>query len=195
MGTSLKVWTHDDDVNDCALCKKAFSLFNRKHHCRLCGKVVCGGCSPHKGKVPEFKQPVRLCDLCHHGKSPMSPAKPSAASSAASSAPPSAHAGDEATVRLRACYDYVASNEGDLAFVFGDHILVAESTASSAEEWWHGTNERTGLKGDFPANHVEVVGSALMATSLYAHESTESDYLNFGEGVRVKVTDQSDPEW
>ena len=42
------VWMPDDRVSGCVLCGKAFGWTRRRHHCRLCGGVVCAGCS---GKV------------------------------------------------------------------------------------------------------------------------------------------------
>ena len=32
-------------------CDALFDVFNRRHHCRLCGRVVCQGCSPNKMSV------------------------------------------------------------------------------------------------------------------------------------------------
>ncbi|TPX72131.1 hypothetical protein SpCBS45565_g00526 [Spizellomyces sp. 'palustris'] len=37
-------WEDDNNVTSCPLCSKAFgAITNRRHHCRLCGRVVCGG--------------------------------------------------------------------------------------------------------------------------------------------------------
>lgn len=42
-------WENDGDVSNCRICDSAFTFFNRKHHCRICGRVVCAdlrmGCS------------------------------------------------------------------------------------------------------------------------------------------------------
>ena len=38
-------WTPDDDAKLCFRCKKSFKIARRKHHCRLCGQVICGECS------------------------------------------------------------------------------------------------------------------------------------------------------
>ncbi|KAF7727793.1 carboxypeptidase Y-deficient [Apophysomyces ossiformis] len=35
-------WEDDRAVNKCPICLNSFTLTNRKHHCRLCGRVVCG---------------------------------------------------------------------------------------------------------------------------------------------------------
>lgn len=39
------VWQDDNDVAECFLCHTTYSIFHRRHHCRKCGKVVCGDCS------------------------------------------------------------------------------------------------------------------------------------------------------
>lgn len=38
------IWIDDNSVSSCHNCKDDFSLFNRRHHCRLCGKIFCYQC-------------------------------------------------------------------------------------------------------------------------------------------------------
>ncbi|KAL0279799.1 UNVERIFIED_CONTAM: hypothetical protein PYX00_001278 [Menopon gallinae] len=38
-------WLDDKDVKLCPGCAKAFGLLRRKHHCRLCGSVMCAECT------------------------------------------------------------------------------------------------------------------------------------------------------
>ncbi|CAI5448728.1 unnamed protein product [Caenorhabditis angaria] len=38
-------WLDDEDVVCCPLCAAKFGLTRRKHHCRLCGRVLCHNCS------------------------------------------------------------------------------------------------------------------------------------------------------
>ncbi|XP_047123194.1 rabenosyn-5 isoform X1 [Hydra vulgaris] len=37
-------WESDKGIEFCPHCKKKFSLTYRRHHCRLCGRVVCDNC-------------------------------------------------------------------------------------------------------------------------------------------------------
>ncbi|KAI0312178.1 FYVE zinc finger-domain-containing protein [Amylostereum chailletii] len=39
---SITPWEKDPDVSQCPLCSASFHpITNRKHHCRLCGKIIC----------------------------------------------------------------------------------------------------------------------------------------------------------
>lgn len=39
-----ELWTDDNSVNSCHNCKNDFTFLNRRHHCRLCGKIFCNIC-------------------------------------------------------------------------------------------------------------------------------------------------------
>jgi hypothetical protein len=51
-------WVRDDESDDCLLCGSTFGLMLRRHHCRLCGQLVCGSCSSHQISSK------RVCDTC-----------------------------------------------------------------------------------------------------------------------------------
>ncbi|XP_055334784.1 uncharacterized protein LOC129585906 [Paramacrobiotus metropolitanus] len=58
-------WVEDDSVQNCPVCGEKFTLFNRKHHCRRCGRVVCSTCSGQTIHVDLYgDNPVRACDDC-----------------------------------------------------------------------------------------------------------------------------------
>jgi len=61
------VWISDDNSHDCMTCKSAFTIINRRHHCRACGNVFCASCSAEKCYLPEFgyKEMVRVCKTCY----------------------------------------------------------------------------------------------------------------------------------
>ena len=69
---SSPAWVPDDQVNNCMLCNKAFSYLSRRHHCRRCGRCVCGSCAPSDNSRPihewGYSEPVRHCRECY--KSP-----------------------------------------------------------------------------------------------------------------------------
>ncbi|GAN04340.1 vacuolar segregation protein pep7 [Mucor ambiguus] len=50
---SVTKWEDDRTVKACPYCENSFTLINRKHHCRLCGKVVCGNARCSK-MIPLF---------------------------------------------------------------------------------------------------------------------------------------------
>ncbi|KAI0353149.1 hypothetical protein OH77DRAFT_1407401 [Trametes cingulata] len=97
-----RLWKPDSQAAHCDtfLCRKAFSIFERRHHCRKCGGVFCGECSsratplldtsklaflhPPRGvPIQLYDAPhspvvaARVCDDCwdqiHGCKSPRSP--------------------------------------------------------------------------------------------------------------------------
>lgn len=60
------VWQPDSTTNICQVCRLVqFSLIRRRHHCRKCGRVVCGDCSPHTFLLPAISSnPSRVCTPC-----------------------------------------------------------------------------------------------------------------------------------
>ena len=56
-------WRTDSDVDVCPGCNKRFILTRRRHHCRLCGNIMCNKCSHFMSTefASQFKatQPVR----------------------------------------------------------------------------------------------------------------------------------------
>ena len=44
---SIVSWLPEDAVKLCPNCAKSFNLTRRRHHCRLCGSIMCGDCSDH----------------------------------------------------------------------------------------------------------------------------------------------------
>ena len=60
------VWVPDSMSKECMVCGQRFTAFNRKHHCRQCGRVVCSTCSPHRVQLdgPAEGKPERVCSGC-----------------------------------------------------------------------------------------------------------------------------------
>ena len=56
-------WVKDDVVSECMVCNtRRFSLLNRRHHCRRCGRVVCSNCAKNMTLIGNI--PKRTCDDC-----------------------------------------------------------------------------------------------------------------------------------
>ncbi|KAF9401819.1 hypothetical protein BGX21_000457 [Mortierella sp. AD011] len=67
------VWVPDHSATRCMICTEEFgTFFRRRHHCRVCGKVVCHSCSSHtiliKGTTSE--KLGRACDDCFDAMPP-----------------------------------------------------------------------------------------------------------------------------
>lgn len=52
VATLSSPWQFDDLAKHCSNCKSTFNAMNRKHHCRMCGKIFCGKCSTQKALIP-----------------------------------------------------------------------------------------------------------------------------------------------
>lgn len=78
---SIITWEEDAKVSHCPFCQQEFSTYTfRRHHCRMCGRVVCGdpttGCStdiglnvnPKKSEktADQMSIDVRMCKDCNH---------------------------------------------------------------------------------------------------------------------------------
>eukprot|EP01040_Poterioochromonas_malhamensis_P012402 gene12402-13559_t len=67
------VWASKDEFKDCSICRLKFSMFNKGHHCRNCGYLVCMNCSDKiwpSNMVPityhSDEKMVRVCHSCHY---------------------------------------------------------------------------------------------------------------------------------
>jgi hypothetical protein len=60
-------WQPDSSTDKCNKCAASFSLFNRRHHCRHCGKVFCSKCTTKTCKIPNlgYDEAVKVCDTCY----------------------------------------------------------------------------------------------------------------------------------
>ncbi|XP_071600514.1 zinc finger FYVE domain-containing protein 26 isoform X3 [Heliangelus exortis] len=60
-------WIPDDTETICMVCKtERFTMFNRRHHCRRCGRLVCSSCSTKKMAVEACRENLsRVCDQCY----------------------------------------------------------------------------------------------------------------------------------
>ena len=60
-------WVPDEKANYCFNCNKEFSaLFQRKHHCRICGNIFCKDCANQNInlKLKQNNICIKVCDNC-----------------------------------------------------------------------------------------------------------------------------------
>jgi hypothetical protein len=60
-------WVPDDAYNACMECKAAFNIFERRHHCRYCGRLLCNTCT--EGTINS----LRACQECFKRRPPRRP--------------------------------------------------------------------------------------------------------------------------
>nr|XP_022905105.1 rab GTPase-binding effector protein 1 [Onthophagus taurus] len=58
-------WQHDEDVDECPMCRVAFSASKRKQHCRHCGQIFCVTCLVRSVPSGPNQRPSKVCDVCH----------------------------------------------------------------------------------------------------------------------------------
>ncbi|XP_028268014.1 pleckstrin homology domain-containing family F member 2-like [Parambassis ranga] len=63
-------WIPDHCAYKCMRCLRKFSTIIRRHHCRMCGFLVCNSCSKHRAVIPHIHptERQRICTLCHKMK-------------------------------------------------------------------------------------------------------------------------------
>merc|ERR1712100_566249 len=51
----------------CMSCNGKFGVTNRKHTCRVCGRILCGQCLKCAMEIPVFraKEAIKVCDRCY----------------------------------------------------------------------------------------------------------------------------------
>mmetsp|Transcript_17914 Transcript_17914/g.29959 ORF Transcript_17914/g.29959 Transcript_17914/m.29959 type:complete len:211 (-) Transcript_17914:1568-2200(-) len=61
-------WVLDGDTPICMICQSFFTFLSRRHHCRLCGNILCANCSDTTVSIkdcPEVGR-VRVCSHCFY---------------------------------------------------------------------------------------------------------------------------------
>ena len=55
----------DPKASKCSSCGGAFSIINRRRHCRKCGQLICSGCSIKSLHFDPYNRPTPVCQPCH----------------------------------------------------------------------------------------------------------------------------------
>ncbi|ONK75153.1 uncharacterized protein A4U43_C03F13910 [Asparagus officinalis] len=69
---SRDFWMPDHSCRVCYECDSQFTIFNRRHHCRLCGRVFCGKCTANSVPISPYDpnnaredvERIRVCNFC-----------------------------------------------------------------------------------------------------------------------------------
>ncbi len=60
------IWVADADVHACVQCQAMFTLWRGRHHCRLCGMIICSACSTKRFLASsESETALRICNICY----------------------------------------------------------------------------------------------------------------------------------
>ncbi|XP_068781121.1 zinc finger FYVE domain-containing protein 16 [Struthio camelus] len=65
LGQKQPSWVPDSEAPNCMNCQVKFTFTKRRHHCRACGKVFCGGCCNRKCKLQYMEKEARVCIGCY----------------------------------------------------------------------------------------------------------------------------------
>ncbi|EJD03537.1 uncharacterized protein FOMMEDRAFT_132998 [Fomitiporia mediterranea MF3/22] len=64
------IWVPDGKTGSCMRCARSFGWRRRRHHCRLCGRVVCANCSEKTffiadASLNDSSKSARACNACY----------------------------------------------------------------------------------------------------------------------------------
>lgn len=62
--TKKKRWMNDSESAVCLLCESAWTVRLRRHHCRVCYRLVCSSCSDQFVELDADEVSHRVCDEC-----------------------------------------------------------------------------------------------------------------------------------
>ncbi|KAI6180760.1 FYVE-type domain-containing protein [Aphelenchoides besseyi] len=68
LGKTKPIWIKDEDCKKCMLCTSKFTIVNRRHHCRCCGRVLCADCCAIRRQLPYMQvdeKRQRVCAPCN----------------------------------------------------------------------------------------------------------------------------------
>ena len=63
-------WVFDLDIENCMICYVRFNIFNRRHHCRACGDIICSQCASVHVRIAKIGSRTlqRVCLRCYQGQ-------------------------------------------------------------------------------------------------------------------------------
>ncbi|CBQ71161.1 probable Don1-cytokinesis protein Don1 [Sporisorium reilianum SRZ2] len=159
------VWVPDNRADKCCNCQEAFGMWRRKHHCRLCGQVVCWTCSQRSFLIPSYQdgepdRPARACDGCYDSVFPPENAD-EADAAAAITAEAVAAAPDSAEMSSVPS----SSTDDSVAQALGAYQIGVSDGDTDADGSRHGSPLTPPVAHDSPAAKVDAELSANSAGS------------------------------
>ncbi|GAC74718.1 predicted Rho/Rac guanine nucleotide exchange factor [Moesziomyces antarcticus T-34] len=144
------VWVPDNRADKCCNCQEAFGMWRRKHHCRLCGQVVCWTCSQRSFLIPSYHdgepdRPARACDRCYDSVFPPEAAEEADAAADSYTAPESAEMSSVPST----------STDDSVANALGAYRLTSD-VDTDAEGSYSDSPVTPPVGRDSPAAHTDV---------------------------------------
>lgn len=152
-GTPLRVledynapaWVPDSRADRCMACSETFGLWRRKHHCRLCGRVVCWSCSTRKFVIAGYEEGkedivARACDACYESTFPETPGAEDDGVAQAQNLEECEQGADETMISDH--QPGVSSNDGPIAF---PSVETSSADASVSSGPQHRAKDASGV--------------------------------------------------
>lgn len=159
-------WVRDVDRTGCQLCMRNFRTWRRKHHCRMCGEVVCSDCSI-----------VRLVELPVVGQSKLRLCK--ACLSTAKNAPvnPNNNTGNQ-TVPLRTVRGFSISKEGKLHDTASTRSCDSRQFPDLFVDSASSSSKSQATRSEFYDNQQEVIREECDMYSYRPSFHNDAEFLN-----------------
>ena len=65
LGIVKPIWIPDEEALQCMDCNQRFTVLRRRHHCRACGRLLCGNCCSSRARLEYMEnKESRVCLPC-----------------------------------------------------------------------------------------------------------------------------------
>lgn len=142
----------------CSVCQKKVGKrhLNPRHHCRTCGRCVCGACSPSNVQLEGHKGLQRVCTPCVNASLHVVDGPGRAGDAAAGLAPATANINEEEQARLELA-EYMKSSQAEKAASY----VPAESPLPSDDERVNLKESNVSLEGLVDTKNCELCNNRL----------------------------------
>ncbi|GAB2291594.1 hypothetical protein Dimus_025850 [Dionaea muscipula] len=184
---SRDFWMPDKSCRVCYECDSQFTVFNRKHHCRLCGRVFCANCTARFIPTSEEQKAagdghdesgrIRVCNFCfkqwEQGMVRESRRTSSSSDGVGSRSPSSS---SMVSMNYSGTGNSGGGSAGSTAYSTGSYELVS---SMSPQHSFVGS----GARGNGPFDQISYNGSALdgsmtYSTGMYEHVSPRGSCMS-----------------